>query len=144
MTYVKANGGSRSKYDAVYNSFDALLHLGGLRLKELGLIIIIDFSVLLDTTGASFALAIGPRAARSAGLSSIQAILPVTILHGRQFRPPRAFQLKLKQKRSSYSDDGDLRLHRARPRLRQGKTQRDQEHRHRQRLRPRPRAHQPR
>ena len=96
MTYVKANGGSRSKYDAVYNSFDALLHLGGLRLKELGLnIIVIDFSVLLDTTGASFALAIGPRAARSAGLSSIQAILPVTILHGRQFRPPRAFQLMM-------------------------------------------------
>ena len=66
LTYVKADGG---KYD--------------------------DFSVLLVTTGASSALVIGPRAARSTGSASIRAFSPVTILHGRQFRPPRAFQLMM-------------------------------------------------
>ena len=56
------------------------------------------FSVHLVTTGASYALAIGPRAARSTGSASIRAISPVTILHGRRFRPPRAFQLMMASK----------------------------------------------
>ena len=69
LTYVKADGG---KYD--------------------------DFSVLLVTTGASSALVIGPRAARSTGSASIRAFSPVTILHGRRFRPPHAFQLMMGSK----------------------------------------------